>query len=600
MNKSDKRRNKKFANQGVKKTKPIQVSSPMSDEQEQKLTIQQPIDLAIQHHQTGDLAKAEGIYQQILRADPNQPIALHFLGLIAHQGGENDRAVKLISDALKIKPNYAEAHCNLGLTLKDLGKLDEAVTSYKYALAIKPNFALVYSNMGIALKALGRLDEAVESYSKALNIKPDYAEAHSNLGNALRDLGLLDEAVASCHKAIAIKPDYAEAYSNLGNALQDLGQLGEAVTSYNKALAHKPDYAEAHANLGAALLDLGKLDEAVESYISAIALKPDYSEFHNKLGWVFLSFGKLDEATTSFNKAIDIRPDYPEALNNLGSALQASGKLEEAIVFYRLAGLDSSKHKLLECLYQLQKIKAFNSQLKSMVAKDGINIGVAAISAFAAHQLGQDNPYPFCKNPLALISIGQVADHTNNPNDFLIALNNELRDRNTLWNPQGQSIKSGFQTLGNLFTNPSSLLTKLEQIINDELLAYYNHFRSIPCLYMDMWPEVFTLNGWFVRLVQHGHHKFHIHPTGWLSGVIYLNLPRPLEAEEGAIEFGLNGYDLPMLKASCPKHLHQPQRGDIVLFPSSLFHRTLPFTASGERVVVAFDLYPQEMQTIID
>jgi hypothetical protein len=32
--------------------------------------------------------------------------------------------------------------------------------------------------------------------------------------------------------------------------------------------------------------------------------------------------------------------------------------------------------------------------------------------------------------------------------------------------------------------------------------------------------------------------------------------------------------------------------GDIVLFPSSLFHRTIPFSADEDRICVAFDLKP--------
>ena len=35
-----------------------------------------------------------------------------------------------------------------------------------------------------------------------------------------------------------------------------------------------------------------------------------------------------------------------------------------------------------------------------------------------------------------------------------------------------------------------------------------------------------------------------------------------------------------------------PAVGDIVLFPSSLFHRTLPFRADADRVCIAFDIAP--------
>ena len=33
-------------------------------------------------------------------------------------------------------------------------------------------------------------------------------------------------------------------------------------------------------------------------------------------------------------------------------------------------------------------------------------------------------------------------------------------------------------------------------------------------------------------------------------------------------------------------------KGDIVLFPSSIFHHTLPFNSEENRVTLAFDVYP--------
>ena len=42
----------------------------MSDQQ-QKMTIQQALDLALQHHAAGRLSQAENIYRQILQNNPN-------------------------------------------------------------------------------------------------------------------------------------------------------------------------------------------------------------------------------------------------------------------------------------------------------------------------------------------------------------------------------------------------------------------------------------------------------------------------------------------------------------------------------------------------
>ena len=71
--------------------------------EQRKLTLRQALDLAVQHHTAGDLSKAEDIYQQILQTEPNQPDALHLLGVISHQKGNNDIAIDHITKACTTK-----------------------------------------------------------------------------------------------------------------------------------------------------------------------------------------------------------------------------------------------------------------------------------------------------------------------------------------------------------------------------------------------------------------------------------------------------------------------------------------------------------------
>ena len=66
------------------------------------------------------------------------------------------------------------------------------------------------------------------------------------------------------------------------------------------------------------------------------------------------------------------------------------------------------------------------------------------------------------------------------------------------------------------------------------------------------------------------------------------------EAKEGAIEFSIHGHDLPILCEDFPRVTIQPKVGDLVMFPSSLFHRTIPFQEKTERCVIAFDVSPIE------
>jgi len=85
----------------------------------------------------------------------------------------------------------------------------------------------------------------------------------------------------------------------------------------------------------------------------------------------------------------------------------------------------------------------------------------------------------------------------------------------------------------------------------------------------------------------------HIHEEGWISGCVYLKLPtRAPGSIEAAFEYSTDGDGMPRWHDDFPAQVVVQAVGDIVLFPSSLYHRTIPFSADEERVCVAFDLKP--------
>jgi hypothetical protein len=75
--------------------------------------------------------------------------------------------------------------------------------------------------------------------------------------------------------------------------------------------------------------------------------------------------------------------------------------------------------------------------------------------------------------------------------------------------------------------------------------------------------------------------------------VLYLVMPPRLPGSpEGCIEFSTDGDGYPRQRAGFPVQVVSPAVGDIVLFPSSLFHRTIPFNATEDRICIAFDVAP--------
>jgi hypothetical protein len=92
-----------------------------------------------------------------------------------------------------------------------------------------------------------------------------------------------------------------------------------------------------------------------------------------------------------------------------------------------------------------------------------------------------------------------------------------------------------------------------------------------------------------VQLQPGGFHLNHVHPAGWLSSAYYLELPRAAVDREGWLAFGEPGRALPGMEAD---HFVKPEPGLLVLFPSYLWHGTVPFSEGGRRLTAAFDVLP--------
>ena len=98
---------------------------------------------------------------------------------------------------------------------------------------------------------------------------------------------------------------------------------------------------------------------------------------------------------------------------------------------------------------------------------------------------------------------------------------------------------------------------------------------------------------WSVRLMPGGFHVNHVHPRGWISSAYYVELPAPTREhatrQAGWLKFG----EPDDRYAGCTAdHLVEPAAGMLVLFPSYLWHGTVPFERGGRRLTAAFDVIP--------
>tara|TARA_B100000780_G_C21088805_1_gene438750 strand:+ start:172 stop:1536 length:1365 start_codon:yes stop_codon:yes gene_type:complete len=436
----------------------------------------------------------------------------------------------------------------------------------------------------------GKFGRAEGLYHAILRLNPKNSDAHNNLGICLQKLNKLDEAVASYKQAILLKPNFSMAYNNLGVTLKILGKLEEARDIYKKAIEMKPDFALALNNLGDIYERLEKPEEAENNYRKALEQKPNFAEVHYNLGNMLTKLSRLDEAKLSYDKALELKPNYKIALLNRGQILFEKGKYELSLKDFDNCNTKDSRSRSLTSLYALDRIDDIYARIKNQLELDNENIRVAAFSSFIFFKKKRDTEHNFCKKPIDFINISNISNYIQNSNLFVSGLIKELKNIKTKWEPLGKTTIKGFQSRSNLLVNPTKNLKNLKSIIINEIKSYQLRFQNENCSFIKKWPKVEKLACWHVILKQQGHQNSHIHPGGWLSGVFYLKVTPDLGKDEGAIEFCLNGEHY--TDVNSPKLIHQPKVGDIVLFPSSLHHRTIPFKTNTDRISIAFDLIP--------
>jgi len=340
-------------------------------------TITEALQIAVKHHQAGQLAQAEQIYRQVLSVDPKEPNALHLLGVIANQVGKPDVAIQYISAAIAINGGDSMYFNNLGEVYRSLGRSAEAESAYRKALELTPTHADAWNNLGILMQSKADFAGAEASYRRALELRPNFPTVLNNLSVALKQQGQAAEAAQLLDEALRLMPDFIDALVNRGVLYADENRLEQAEKCYRKVLALDPSNSKAQNNLGAMLNNQGREVEAAKCY--QIALKSDpknYGAAFN-LGVIYKRRLQLSDAERLLRRALELRPNEVEALNQLTYVLISDGQYEEALATLdRLIALDPQPgHRIKRALVvpvifdSPEQLEASRERVRTEVAK---------------------------------------------------------------------------------------------------------------------------------------------------------------------------------------------------------------------------------------
>jgi predicted Zn-dependent protease len=494
-----------------------------------------------------------------------------------------------IERLIAARPEQPDPYALLGLAFDQLGDPGQGEAMLRRAIALAPTKPTYPYELARLLARAGKPVEAADAYGAHLALAPGNAPARHNLGAVLLDAGRVIDAEAELRGALEAGYDAPETWLVLGRALEAQGRHADAESAYRSALARRPYHFDAHRDLAQLVWrrtqDVGAASAALDAALLTSA--PTELVLHKAK---LLEFA--GDAAGAFAFLEDrLKPDDAvllAAAAQAGLAVDPARALAHAERASRLAPNDPAVILTL-CQAQLASGDARAAAASATLARELAPADQQAIALLAtAQRLLGDPAYR------QIVDYDLVRTYRLEPPSpwpglpaFLADLSAALSARHRLaGHPIGQSTRGGGEASLDPRFSPEPAIRAFFEAIHEPIA------RHIAATGQGGAP--FRIAGaWSVRLRPDGFHANHVHPRGWLSSAFYVALPAAVEdagSRAGWLKFGEPGP--PTSPALGPEHFVKPEPGLLALFPSSMWHGTMPFGGDEPRLSIAFDVVP--------
>ncbi|MDE2178811.1 MAG: tetratricopeptide repeat protein [Xanthomonadaceae bacterium] len=582
----------------------------------------------------GQFAQARSVLEELVRRQPALLQAHWMLGGACLEGGDPAAAEHAFRAVLALDPRWVPARVALGELLARSGRSDEAERELRRAHADDPRFPRAALSLAQLLLAGERAAEALSITVSALTGGAGDAELLGAHGYALQKLERHDEAIAALQRAAQLAPQSARAEHDLALALHQARRNEAAMTAAQRALAKGSDLPETWGLLGRALAALGRYDEAEAAFREAVARRGDFAEAQQDLAQLlWLRHGDLAVATTALDATLATDPAQPRllaikaalhvgtgdvpgghALFARAAALPGAGADEllgaamtalpadrpAALAYARRAealapAAASVQASLCDILVACGELDDAEPRIKALQLHYPHDQHLRALQA-TIWRLRGDPRYGALYDYARMVR-GYVldappgwADRASYLRDLAVALR---RRHTTYGHPPDQSLRGGSQTLENLAHADDPVIRAFFHAIDRPIREHMAWLGAGDDPLRARNSGAYRLSGsWSVQLRPRGFHVDHFHTDGWLSSACYIELPDAVQGDDhaGWIKFGQPGLALePPLPA---EHFVKPEPGLLVLFPSYMWHGTVPFSGTQTRLTIAFDVVP--------
>lgn len=584
--------------------------------------------LALCLTQAGRVDEADEAFARALALAPGQAAIQANRARSLRRAGRVRGAAACWQQRTQDAPADAQAWVELGLHQLDLASPDPlgldplrpelaqraaAIESLRRALALDASLVRAWHGLGAALRDQDALPEAEDALRRAIALAPDKPVLWASLAGVLRLAGRPDEAVTAYRKAEQLGPIGPDVLDAQVGALIDCLRLDEAHALGRRIIREHPQFVPAHSTLAHLNWEYGVPageDEPPEAFFRRSAdAQPGNLDL--QLGLIgFLLESKQGEEAFDRLQRLRAQTEDPRLVALQANALEISGQPERAAPLYAEADRAlGERDASFNNAYVRHLLKAGEWKAAAVRAERALSIEPQNQETWAylgtAWRLTEDAREDWLCGYERLVELMPV-DVPHGWRDmagFLADLREALEPlHRARTEPVTQSLRGGSQTPGRLFGRQEPRIAGLRQSLVTTIgrwLAALPADPQHPYLSRKAGSIRFT-GSWSVKLWQSGSHANHFHSDGWMSSAFYVALPPSVQAARpdgaaapsaGCLQLGQPPIELGLDLS--PRRVIQPVVGHLALFPSYLWHGTVPFEDAEPRITVAFDMQPQ-------
>ena len=570
--------------------------------------------LAMCQTEVGDFKSAEQAFRTALDLAPDHPLILVNLATMYRKAGRPQPALRAYERATRRGGNMPGAWLGLSRSARECNELDRARSAIREHLRLQPKSPQGWHELGRVERAREDYESAADAFSKAARLAPDKGLHEYSRGLCERLKGLSDKALDCFERAAAKGYTHPDLENARIGALIDCGRSEEAVAAIQSLLERHPDFVPGYDTMADVYWEYGAVhgvdEDPSEVYRRAIDRQAGNHALRRSHAMFLLKARRYEQAAEVIS-ALRREVDDPTLMTLQANALELAGHTDQSGRLYReVHGMLGDSRPDFLCAYTRHLLRAGQWREAEARALAATRIDPSDQEAWAylgtAWRLLGDAREEWLFDYERTITFLEVPapegyenreEHLARLLEYLDTLHRANRE------PIQQSLRRGSQTAGRLFGRPARIIDDTQQALTATIEAWLGRLPS------DSEHPFFQRNtghirytgSWSVKLWKQGNHVNHIHPEGWISSAYYITLPPSVTREDagdddhaGCIHFGQPPDELDLDLA--PRRLIRPKVGHLALFPSYMWHGTVPFDDDSPRMTIAFDMRARAKQ----